>query len=103
KLVERKDVPFTVTVKGKLYPSSNPEWATKVLADALDAKFGKQASRNERITKNQIWNAIQEQSAQLGMQEFEVEVVGILEHVPIDTYPYLNVSTSTIQLNYNYS
>ncbi|HHC6465882.1 TPA: hypothetical protein ACN36C_004645, partial [Vibrio parahaemolyticus] len=84
-------------------PSSNPEWATKVLADALDAKFGKQASRNERITKNQIWNAIQEQSAQLGMQEFEVEVVGILEHVPIDTYHYLNVSTSTIQLNYDYS
>ncbi|ENA1150546.1 hypothetical protein ACXWHK_003733 [Vibrio alginolyticus] len=103
KLVERKDVPFTVTVKGKLYPSSNPEWATKVLGDALDEKFGKQTSRNERITKNQIWDVIQELNVTLGIKEFEVEVIGILDRIPIDTYHYLDVNASTIQLNFDYS
>ncbi len=96
-------MPFTVTVKGKLYPSSNPEWATKVLADALDEKFGKQTSRNERITKNQIWDVIQELNVTLGIKEFEVEVIGILDRIPIDTYHYLDVNASTIQLNFDYS
>ncbi|CAH0543060.1 hypothetical protein [Vibrio marisflavi] len=99
KYVTRKDAPFTVTVDGIVFDSSNAQDVTKAVSDKLSSLYGKDVSPGAIYVKS-IWSAVESVAKEQGIDEYTVTCEGLLDTVPIDTFQYLDIDASTITFNY---
>ena len=96
----RVDAPFTVTVTGFVFDSSNPKDVTLLVSQALEKEFGKKKKSTGTVFVKSVWSAVEKLGQELGIEEYSVECSGLLPKVPINTFQYLDIKESNIVFNY---
>ncbi|QFT40121.1 MULTISPECIES: hypothetical protein [unclassified Vibrio] len=98
--VPRKDAPFTVNVTGYVVANSSPKDAEEAVKAQLEYLFGKNTKDKGSIYVKDVWRAIEAMAVSLGIDEYEVDCVNLLEEVPIDTYLFLDVVSSSFKFTH---
>ncbi|MBH05005.1 MAG: hypothetical protein CMJ20_01655 [Phycisphaeraceae bacterium] len=97
----RRDHKYTVEVTGSVLNGINPTDVEKAISAMLAKRFGRSAKQSEQVYKNTIWKSIESESIPLGIEQFEVKCIGLVNEIPVDTYQFLDLENSTIRFNYN--
>lgn len=98
---DRVDVPYTLTITGKVQVNGRPEDAELLLAEKLAATFGKDIKdKPYRVPVDDIWNFIHELKRDAFIKEFHLTATGLPEKVEVGHYSYLDISASSIKFTY---
>lgn len=99
--VVRKELPFTISVSGTVFPHSNPSEAEKVIKAKLDSIYGKDSNKKpHRVLQQDIWDLINENVRDTGIDEFVLTLTNLPSNIPLDTYSYLDMTNSTVRFSY---
>ncbi|HHY0551941.1 TPA: hypothetical protein ACVU5P_004260 [Vibrio parahaemolyticus] len=97
----RKEAPYTVNITGYAFAHSNPANIETLIELKLTETYGKDVkNKPHRVYEQDIWDLVNELVAEAGIDEFNVELTGLADSVPIDTYSYMDVEASNISFVY---
>ncbi len=99
-IASRVDAPFTVSVTGQVFDSANAEDSEQAVKDELLKAYGKDVKDKGIVHQNNIWETINQIAAQNGIYKFQVVATGLLDDLPINTYQYLDMESSSVNFTY---